>query len=141
MIFRATIEISCSPAEAFDVYRDVERWPEWTASVTSAERLDGGPLRVGSRTRVRQPRLPATVWTVTSLEPGREFTWEATGPGTRTTGRHSLHPADGGCLAVAELEQRGPLAPLVVALTRKLTDRYLGMETRGLKERCERTIG
>ena len=47
----------------------------------------------------------------------------------------------GGCLAVAELEQRGPLAPLVVSLTRRLTERYLAMETRGLKERCERTTG
>ena len=139
MIFTSTVEVRRTPDEVFDVYVDVSRWPEWTRSVTSVERLDPGPLRVGSRTRLRQPRLPATVWVVTVLEPGREFTWEATGPGSRTIGRHQVHPADGGCRVVAELEQRGPLAPLVVALTGRLTRRYLEMEGRGIKERCERT--
>ena len=45
--------------------------------------------RVGARARIDQPRIPTTVWTVTGLTEGHDFTWEASGPGTRTTGRHA----------------------------------------------------
>src|SRR5215218_6453654 len=39
-----------APAQLlFEVYTDVERWPEWIASVTSVERLDQGPLSVEPR--------------------------------------------------------------------------------------------
>ena len=49
MRFEATIDIAAPAQLLFEVYTDVERWPEWTASVTSVERLDQGPLSVGPR--------------------------------------------------------------------------------------------
>lgn len=139
MKFTSAIAITCPPAEVFDLYLRVNEWPAWTASVTSVERLEPGPLRVGARTRLQQPRLPVSEWVVTELVPGELFTWETSGPGLRTIGRHLIQPRAAGCLAVAELEQRGALAPLIGALTGKITRRYLQMESHGLKERCERT--
>ena len=69
------LEVSTSisaPAErVWATIIDVERWHEWTASITGAEKLEPGELKVGSKVRVKQPKLPPTVWTVTSLEPGR----------------------------------------------------------------------
>jgi uncharacterized membrane protein len=62
MRFEATIDVAAPAQLVFEVYTDVERRPEWTASVTSVERLDQGPLSVGSRARIKQPRLPAAVW-------------------------------------------------------------------------------
>jgi uncharacterized membrane protein len=115
-----------APAQLlFEVYTDVERWPEWTASVTSVERLDQGPLSVGSRARIKQPRLPAAVWEVTEVVAGHSFTWMARGPGIITTGSHVVAtPADGRPVRVtASLEQAGLLVPLLGFLTKQLTNR------------------
>jgi uncharacterized membrane protein len=138
MRFEATSEVAAPAERVFDVYADVEHWPDWTRSVTSVERLDQGPLRTGSRARVRQPRLPVAVWEVTELEPGRSFTWVARGPGVVTTGRHLVSPtSDGASTVTAVLEQAGLLGPLVGLLTTRLTRRYLDLEVRGIKAFCE----
>lgn len=140
MRFEATIGVAAPAERVFDVYSDVERWPDWTQSVTSVERLDQGPLRVGSRVRIKQPRFPVAVWEVIELVPGRSFTWVARGPGIVTTGSHVVAPeASGGLVNVtASLEQGGMLGPLLGLLTKRLTNRYLDIEVRGLKAHCER---
>jgi uncharacterized membrane protein len=139
MRFQDTIAIAAPARRVFDVWADVEHWPDWTSSVTSVQRLDEGPLGVGSRARVRQPRLPTAVWEVTELVPGEFFTWVARGPGVRTTGRHAVSPADaaGHVTVTATLEQAGLLGPLVGLLTGRLTRRYLRTEAEGLKRHCE----
>jgi uncharacterized membrane protein len=137
MRFEASIEVGAPAQRIFDVYTDVERWPEWTDSVTSVQLLDTGQLRVGSRARIKQPRLPTAEWEVVDLVPGRSFSWTARGPGIRTTGHHLITGGDGPVTVTAALEQTGPLGPLIGFLTKGLTERYLQMEVRGLKTRCE----
>ena len=137
MRFEDSAVIAAPASTVWEVYRDVEHWPEWTESVTSVELLDPGPLRVGSRARVRQPRLPVAEWTVTEIDEGRSFTWVARGPGVRTTGTHLVEPHADGARATAILVQAGPLGPVVGFLTRGLTKRYLAMEAAGLKARAE----
>jgi uncharacterized membrane protein len=139
MRFEATIDVAAPAERVFGVYSDVEHWPDWTPSVTSVERLDQGPLRVGSQARIKQPRLPVAVWEVTELVPGRSFTWVARGPGVVTTGSHVVAPAAGGdrSAVTASLEQGGALGSLLGLLTKGLTNRYLDMEVRGLKAHCE----
>ena len=62
---------------------DGERWHEWTPSVRSIRFLDKGPLALGTRALIRQPRFPPAVWQVTALEPGKSFTWRSGAPGLR----------------------------------------------------------
>ena len=143
MRFEACINVAAPAQDVFDVYADVERWPVWTSSVTSVERLDEGPLRVGSRARVKQPRLPTAVWEVTELVPGCSFTWVARGPGIRTTGIHEVAPTEptdkpGTVTVTAALEQAGLLGPLLGLLTKRLTSDYLRTEVQGIKAHCER---
>ena len=90
---------------------------------------------MGSRTRVRQPRLPKATWAVTELVPGRRFTWEATGPGLRTIGRHEVAPDAGGSTVTLSIEQTGPLALVAALAWRRLTQRYVELEAESLDAR------
>ena len=136
-MFEISVDIAAALDEVWTVLVDVEGWPSWTASVSKVKVLDGTPLAVGSRVRVRQPRLPATVWDVSSLEPGRSFTWTAAAPGVTTVADHRLEAQGDGVRATLALERSGPLAPVVDLLFRRLTRRYVTMEADGLKRRCE----
>lgn len=137
MRFQESIQIQAPPQQVWEIYSDVERWPEWTASVTSVERLDPGPLAIGSRARVRQPRLPTATWTVTELVADSHFLWEAKGPGLTTVGGHFVEADGNGTRAVARLDQHGPGGALIGWLTAGLTRRYLEMEVHGLRARAE----
>ena len=137
MEFRKTIDIDAPPDVAWVVMSDGERWPEWTASVTSVRRLDTGPLRIGSRALIRQPRFPPAVWTVTTLEPGRRFVWKSGMPGMWVYGDHSVEAIPSGTRATLKLSYDGLLARLMGRLTRGITNRYLDMEASGLKKRSE----
>jgi carbon monoxide dehydrogenase subunit G len=136
--FRTEIDIEAPPERVWAIIRDVERWHEWTASITSIRRLDAGPLRVGSTAQVRQPRLPPNRFVVTALQDSRGFSWESRSPGLRGVGHHWIEPAAHGSRVTLGVDFRGPLAWLVSRLYGPLTQRYIEMEAEGLKRRAER---
>ena len=139
MEFVKQIDIEAPPDVTWAVMSDGERWPEWTASVTSVRRLDEGPLRIGSRALIRQPRFPPAVWTVTTLEPGRRFVWKSGMAGMWVYGDHSVAETPTGTRATLRLSYDGLLARLMGRMTRGITNRYLEMEAGGLKARSEET--
>ena len=133
-----TIEITAAPSRVWDVLTDVEAWPEWTSTVTSVRRLDDGPLRLGSRAKIVQPRIPETEYVVTELVEGSSFTWVASGPGVRTTARHEIEPLSHTTVRVRlSVAQSGWLGTVMGRFYRGLTDRYLANEAQGLKDRAE----
>jgi uncharacterized membrane protein len=90
------LTIDASVAEVWALTIDIEGWPDTTPTMTSVERLDDGPLRVGSQARVVQPKQRPTVWTVTQLDAPHTFEWEAKVLGVTMVGAHHLVPVDGG---------------------------------------------
>ena len=133
------VTISAPAGHVWTVYADVERWPEWTPSVTSVSVLDGtGALARGAAVRIKQPRMPGVTWVVTELDAGRSWTWGSTSPGVRTTAIHEIERIDDRTCRVRQLiEHRGALAGLVGRLTRARTRLYLEQEGAGLKRRAE----
>lgn len=133
--FTTTTHIATPPERIWPVLFDVTRWPEWTPTVDSVERLDDRPFTVGSRARIRQPKLPPAVWHVTEVADGRSFTWQATGPGLRTTGRHEVLPDATGSTVTLSIEQAGPLGAVAALVWRRLTQRYIEIEAESLDRR------
>jgi uncharacterized membrane protein len=127
-----------APAErVWAVFSDVAHWPDWTPTVDSVERLDEGALRVGARTRIRQPKLPVAVWEVTELKDGEYFEWVSRAPGIKTTGGHRVVSTPEGTVATATIIQEGLLGWLFGRLYAKLTRNYLQLETENLKRVSE----
>jgi len=116
---------------------DPERWHEWTPSVRSIRLLGRGPLAVGKRALIRQPKFRPAVWTVTALDPGRSFVWKSGAPGMWVYGHHSVEPLGAGSRAWLRLHYEGPLGVLLARWTRGITNRYLAYEAKGLKQRSE----
>jgi uncharacterized membrane protein len=96
MHHETSIEITASPELIWSTLSEVERWPEWTNSVTEVERLDTGDFGVGSRVRVKQPGMPRLTWEVTEYAPGEVFSWASKLPGVTTTGGHRFAPGPSG---------------------------------------------
>ena len=138
MDMRTTTTANADIARTWAALTDVATWPRWTKSMTSVERLDDGPLRVGSRARVKQPRMPVLIWQVDEIRDREVFTWSAPSTGVRVTGVHRLIPnADGTTRIELEVQQRGPLAGIIGWLTGARTRRYLALEAAGLKAASE----
>jgi uncharacterized membrane protein len=138
MITERSVEIDAPAATVWDVFSDAEGWPEWTASVTRVEALDGPGLAVGQRFRIDQPRLPRLVWAVTAVDPARSWTWRTRRPGATTLATHEVvAQGPSRTLVRQRIEQRGPIGVVVAVLMRGLTKRYLDLEGQGLKSRSE----
>jgi carbon monoxide dehydrogenase subunit G len=132
-----SVTVAATPARVWELVSDVEGWPALIPTVDAVERLDDGPIAVGSRTRLRQPRLPEAVWTVTELDPGRSFTWASSSPGVAITASHVVVPhADGSRLSLS-VDISGLLAPLGWWMTKSLTQRYVETEAASIKAAAE----
>ncbi len=138
MRFETSVAINAPADLIWTTMIDVESWPQSTASITSAVRLDAGPFQLGSRARIKQPKVPRMVWTVTEFEPLRQFTWTVNSAGVTTIARHILTPGPAQSTTVTlSIDRVGMLAAVVDLLTAGLTKRYIAMEAEGLKRVCE----
>jgi uncharacterized protein YndB with AHSA1/START domain len=131
------VTIEAPPEKVFAVLCDVERWPEWTPTMSSVQRLDSGPFAIGSSANVRQPKLRPSVWRVTDLEDKRSFCWTTRSPGLQMTAGHVIEPHGAGSRVELTFKLTGLIAPLISRLYGGLIKRYMTTESQGLKKRSE----
>jgi carbon monoxide dehydrogenase subunit G len=123
--------------------RDVEKWSDWTPTVTEIRVHGGDEITLGSVATVRQPKQPAREWTVTELVDGRSFTWTSSGPGLRFAADHTVTAKGegeaGGGRTTVELTfaVAGPLAPLASLLAGRAIRWAVDTEAASLKKWCE----
>lgn len=134
-----TARVAAPAADVWAAIADVERWPTWASQFERLERLDAGPLALGTRVRVKPKGLPGTVWHVTDYQEGHHFTWGSSlVPGVRVTGGHVVSPDGNGTAAEFWLEASGPLGTVLAPLLRRTVfTRNTSSATGGLKKYME----
>lgn len=115
---------------------DIERWPELTPTMRSVERLDDGPLQVGSRARVVQPRQRPRTWTVTRLEAPHLFEWTTRLGPIEMRAEHRLEQVPEGCRNTLRVEVTGRGAALFALAKRVLTE-AIETENEGFRRAAE----
>lgn len=136
--FETSQTIAAEPERIWSVIADVVHWPDWTPTIHQVEPLDAPYLQPGGRFRIRQPKLPATVWTVSKLNPPFGFSWQARGLGFRTEADHLIaRESPGQSRLTLRIVNRGMLAGLVELWSAKLTREYLQTEADSLARRLK----
>lgn len=138
MITECSVEIAAPAAVVWEIFSDVTRWPDWTASIERVVPLDGPEIAPGRRFVIKQPRLPNLEWRVTELVPGASWAWRQAAPGATAYAVHEVFAdGPGRTLVRQSFEQRGPIGVLIGRLFAATTRRYLAMEAAGLKTASE----
>ncbi|WP_238006302.1 SRPBCC family protein [Dactylosporangium sp. AC04546] len=138
MKWENTITIDAPAGVVWALTVDVERWPDATPTMTSVVRLDDGPLRTGSRARIKQPAQSAAVWTVTRLVEGREFAWQTRRMGLTMTGSHLVEPTgDDRCRNTLGIEIHGRGAGLFGLLFGGVLRRAIVTENLGFRSAAQ----
>jgi uncharacterized membrane protein len=139
MTLEDTIHIEAPADVVWAVTEDIERWPEWTPTVTAARRLDDRPFGIGSRVRIKQPAQAESDWTVTEYVRGHRFAWTTRRPGLRMTASHEVCRHESGAVNVLRVEVSGVTALALWPILRIAIRHALAKENRGMKARCEAT--
>lgn len=137
--FSAVIDIEAEPRRVCEVLFDVPKWPAWTPTIDSARQIDPGPMQVGSRFDVRQPKLRPATWRVTNVDPSGGFDWTAAMPGLVMDGLHRVEAMDNGARSRVTLAfvLSGLLSAPAALVYGKLIASYVATEAAALKRRCE----
>lgn len=133
-----SIDIDAPTETVWRILVDVEQWPEWTRSAKRIVREEQGAFGMGSRAKLWLRGAPAaTVWTVTSCEDGRSFTWESRVAGAHSIAWHAVEPRNGAPWLSLRFEMRGAVAAVLSPVFAAVGRRNLGWESEGLKRRAE----
>lgn len=120
-LYQARVSTEQSPERAFAYLSDFRTVAEWDPGVVRSERIDEGPLRVGSLFDVTVRVLGRELtlrYEVIELDPARRIVLEAEGSGLRSYDVIRVLPDGGGARVEydAELTLGGPLRALDPAL-------------------------
>ena len=138
MRFEQTADIEASQQRVWEVLSDLEAWPRRIETVDVVELLTPAPLDVGSRVRIKQPKLPEGLWDVTVWDAPSYFEYRQRSGGATVVAGHRVEPlGEGRSRLTLTLEMRGPLVPFIALFYKDLTNRYMRTEAQGMKRAAE----
>ena len=140
MRFETSVEIGAPQQRVWDVLSDLEAWPQRIETVDLIELLTPAPITIGSRVRLKQPKLPEGTWHITAWDAPSYFEWTQREAGTTSVAGHRVESlGDGRARLTLTLDMRGLLIPIMSLFYKGLTNRYMDLEAEGLKRAAETT--
>jgi uncharacterized membrane protein len=137
MRFEQSVEVEAQQQRVWDVLSDVAAWPKRIETVDSVELLTPAPLAVGSRLRLKQPKLGEGMWDVTIWDAPSYFELRQESSSITSVAGHRVEALEEGRSRLTlSLDMHGPLIP-VALFFRGLTNRYMTNEAQGLKLAAE----
>ena len=137
MRFEQSIDIDAPQQRVWDVLTDLEAWPRRIETVDSVELLTPPPIAIGSRVRLKQPKLGEGTWQVTVWDAPSYFEWHQKASGITTVAGHRVEAREGGGSHLSlTLEMGGPLV-VVARFFKGLTNRYMTTEAQAIKRAAE----
>lgn len=138
MRFEQSIDIAASQQRVWEVLSDLEAWPQRIETVDVVELLSAAPAGIGSRVRLKQPKLPEGTWEVTVWDAPAFFEFRQTTAGITSVAGHRVEALDEGRSRLTlTLDMRGLLVPVVALFYRDLTNGYMTVEAQGMKRAAE----
>jgi hypothetical protein len=140
MHFEKAIEIDALQQRVWDVLSDLEAWPRRIETVDVVEPLTPAPITKGSQVRLKQPKLPEGTWEITVWNAPSYFEWTQKAGGITSVAGHRVEAlGEGRARLTLTLDMRGFLIPVIAMFYKGLTNRYLNLETEGMKRAAERS--
>ena len=137
MRWEDTVTIDAPAEVVWGLTLDVTSWPTIMPTMTRIDRLDDGPIHVGSSAKVKQPRQTAAVWTVTRLDEGREFTWQTHRMGMTMTGSHRIEADGDHCRNTLSIDVEGPGSVLFGRLFGRMVQSSIATENAGFRAKAQ----
>jgi uncharacterized membrane protein len=141
MRYDSTVTIEAPADVVWRLTVDVTNLPALTPTMTRVVRLDEGPMHVGSQARIKQPRQPEAVWTVTRLEEGHEFVWRTQRMGLTMTASHHVERLGDRSRNTLALDVDGRGASLFGWFLGRNIRKALETENAGFQTRAEELSG
>ncbi len=134
--YAISADVRATPGMIWATLTDAGRFPTWNSTVTSIE----GPIKLGTRLRIRVPIAPERVFspTVVGFDPEKRMVWrDGFFPMFQGTRTYTLTPGSGGATTFEMVEVfRGLMLPMIKASVpdfRPVFDQYVA----DLKRVCE----
>ena len=137
MAFReASLETTAPPAKVWQVWSDINHWPEWNPDMNES-RIDGA-LKLGATGMINTKSGGKHDVVVTQYEQGRSFELESTAlPRTKMAIRATVAPSGSGSRITQGFEPRGLLAPIVGPMMSGQILKTFNSVLAGLKKKVE----
>lgn len=140
MVLEDTIEIHAPADRVWQVTIDVEAWPQWSPVMERIRREDSGDFKLGSSALIKQKQMPETRWTVTEIDPGHHFSWQARVFGIDMIATHIITPGERAVTSLLRIEMKGLTIKLLGFILKPLVAYSLKEENKGLKNYCESSL-
>ncbi|HEY6609281.1 MAG TPA: SRPBCC family protein [Candidatus Limnocylindria bacterium] len=138
MRFAHSIDIDAQQQRVWDVLTDFEAWPRRIETVDSVEPLTPPPTAVGSRVRLKQPKLGEGTWEVTVWDAPASFAWRQQSSGVTTVADHRVEALEEGRSRLTlTLDMQGLLVPVFGRMFKGLTNDYMSREAQAIKRAAE----